>query len=220
MSVDADAGRRNYGRLIAFEGPNEVGKTAISRALSTRLGERGRSCEWHAFPGRSPGTLGRHVYDLHHDPKALGLGDVTPAAIQALHVAAHLDAIERLIMPTLALGSDVILDRYWWSTIAYGVVSGVPRRVLDSLVGAELLAWNGLQPTLVIVLERSAGGDDHDPSHCSFDGMLRGEYRRLVEDAGGRYPARFVDNNGTVEQTVTAVANLLNELSTPAGRNA
>lgn len=203
------------GRLVAFEGPNDVGKTTVSRELSNTLSASGRSCEWHAFPGRSSGTLGRHIYDLHHKPALFGLSEITPSAIQALHIAAHLDAIERTILPKLAAGVDIVLDRYWWSTIAYGVATGVPQRLLDSLVASELIAWNGLQPTLVVVLDRSFAKPRLQERACSD--VLRQEYRRLLEAADSRHPACFVDNNGTVEQAVAGVADLLNRLNAPLG---
>ncbi|MGE7471997.1 dTMP kinase [Bosea sp. NPDC003192] len=201
--------------MVAFEGPNEVGKTTVSRELAHQLSASGRSCEWHAFPGRSPGTLGQHIYDLHHRPASFGLGEVAPSAIQALHIAAHLDAIERTILPKLAAGVDIVLDRYWWSTIAYGVATGVPSRLLDSLVASELIAWNGLQPTLVVVLDRSFAKPRSQERSCAD--VLQREYRRLLEAAGGRHAACFVDNNGTVEQTVAGVADLLGRLNTPVG---
>lgn len=203
------------GRLVAFEGPNEVGKTTVSRELSNMLSASGRSCEWHAFPGRSPGTLGQHIYDLHHRPASFGLGEVAPSAIQALHIAAHLDAIERIILPKLAAGVDIVLDRYWWSTIAYGVATGVPLQLLESLVASEHIAWNGLQPALVVVLDRTFAKPRSRERPC-ID-VLREEYRRLLEAAEGRHAACFVDNNGTVEQTAAEVADLLDRLSAPWG---
>lgn len=208
--TDADVPRRapKRGRLIAFEGPNEVGKTTVSRELSYTLSASGRSCEWHAFPGRSSGTLGQHIYDLHHRPRSFGLGEIAPSALQALHIAAHLDAIERTILPKLAAGVDIVLDRYWWSTIAYGIAAGVPQQLLDSLVASELIAWNGFQPTLVVVLDRFSA----KPQEPSCASVLRREYRRLLKAADGRHPAIFVDNNGTVEQTVAEVADLLHAL--------
>lgn len=213
IEIDAPRRAQKRGRLVAFEGPNEVGKTTVSRELSNTLLASGRSCEWHAFPGRSSGTLGQHVYDLHHKPASFGLGEIAPSAIQALHIAAHLDAIERTILPKLAIGVDIVLDRYWWSTIAYGVATGVPQRLLDSLVGAELVAWNGLQPTVVVVLDRSFAKSRLQER--SYADVLQREYRRLIEAADGRHPACFVDNNGTVEQTVAGVADLLDRLNAP-----
>lgn len=207
-----DAGRGNdgsakarVGRLVVFEGPNEVGKTTLAHALTAELKRQGIPCETHAFPGRSPGTLGHHVYQLHHNSAQFGVRDFTPAALQALHIAAHLDAIEGIILPRLAAGIDVVLDRYWWSTIAYGAAGGVSERILESLVVSELLAWGDHKPALVVVLDRSpAPGAKPD-----LVDVLRDQYRKLVDDASGNHPTCYVDNNGTVDQTVMQVAALL-----------
>jgi dTMP kinase len=52
------------------------------------------------------------VYGIHHDPSAYGVADLGATARQALHVAAHLDVMERAILPALRAGKHVILDRY------------------------------------------------------------------------------------------------------------
>jgi dTMP kinase len=87
------ARQSRQGKLIVFEGPDGVGKSTLSQALAKKLTEVNILCEHLAFPGKEEGTIGRLVYDLHHNPNAFGLHKVTPASLQALHIAAHLDAI-------------------------------------------------------------------------------------------------------------------------------
>src|SRR5687767_6166927 len=117
------------GKLIVFEGPDGVGKTVISAAVTEHLKALGEPTKLLTFPGREPGTLGRLIYDVHHDPAHFGVAALTPASKQALHIAAHLDAIERAIIPTLRAGRHVLLDRFWWSTWVYGTVGGMNKRV-------------------------------------------------------------------------------------------
>lgn len=205
----------DLGRLIVFEGPNEVGKTTVSRELSKKLNSRGRLCEWHSFPGQAPGTLGQHIYNLHHQPEIFGLSEIQPSAMQALHIAAHLEAIEHSVLPKLGVGIDIVLDRYWWSTVAYGIATGVPKRLLDSLVASELVAWNGLQPALLVLLDRSLAKPQSPEQSCTD--TLRLEYRGLLESAKGQYPVRFIENNGTVEQAVARIIDLLDKVSAPVG---
>ena len=120
----------NAGRLIVFEGPDGVGKSTLAQALTNRLMAMGLSCEHLSFPGKEEGTIGSLVYDVHHRPAGYGIGAITAASLQALHIAAHLDAIEQRIVPALNEGRWVILDRFWWSTWAYGCAAGVDKATL------------------------------------------------------------------------------------------
>ncbi|MFA6965254.1 dTMP kinase [Bosea sp. (in: a-proteobacteria)] len=202
-----DAEQPRIGRLIVLEGLNEVGKTTVSHALARLLNERGGTSEVQAFPGRSPGSLGHHIYRLHHAPLKFGIEEISPTALQALHVAAHLDAIERAILPKLVSGVDVILDRYWWSTMTYGIATGVSEHLLESLIATELIAWHGQQPAIVVVLERKVAIPQRE--RVDFFNTLREQYRKLVCAADRHHPAYIIDNDGTVEQTTTKIASLL-----------
>ena len=112
------------GHLIVFEGPDGVGKTTLARLLTRELEHRGCHCLYKSFPGQEEGSLGRLVYDIHHHPHKFGIEQMSPTSLQMLHIAAHVDAIERDIKPSLQRGHHIILDRYWWSTLAYGIVGG------------------------------------------------------------------------------------------------
>ena len=173
----------NAGRLIVFEGPDGVGKSTLAQALTNRLVAMGLSCEHLTFPGREEGTIGSLVYDVHHCPAEYGIGAITAASLQALHIAAHLDAIERRIIVALNEGRWVILDRFWWSTWAYGHVAAVDRATLDAMVQVERLHWCGVEPDALFLLDRHNG---------SFDGdgrvQLRESYHLLYENEKSRYP--------------------------------
>lgn len=159
------AADRARGRIIVLEGPDGVGKTTLAKRLAEDLDARGLPVRLMSFPGREPGTLGRLVYDLHHDPAALNVNSISETARQALHVAAHLDVIERVIAPALADGITVVLDRYWWSTVIYGHVGGIADDVLAALVAPEIRLWSGHDITIYLIdRDTPIDRDDEDPA--------------------------------------------------------
>ena len=117
-------------RLFVFEGPDGIGKTTLSQRFAEELTLTGEECVWTSFPGREPGTLGRLVYNLHHDPSKHSVERIDPTSVQMLHIAAHFDAIGRVILPTIKSGRSVVMDRFWWSTWVYGVINGADQESL------------------------------------------------------------------------------------------
>ena len=115
------------GRLLVVEGPDGVGKTTVCRALAEDLLGRGHDVLQLSFPGKEPETVGELVYRVHHDDGPVRVRDISELAKQALHVAAHIDAIDRQIVPALEQGKTVLLDRFWWSAWVYGLVGGCNR---------------------------------------------------------------------------------------------
>jgi len=98
------------GQLMVFEGPDGVGKSELAARFQSWLVGHGIAAELLSFPGKEEGTLGKLVYDLHSCPERFRVSALTPASFQALHIASHLDAIDRRIIPTLKFNRTVVLD--------------------------------------------------------------------------------------------------------------
>ena len=160
----------------------------------------GLPCQHLSFPGKDAGTVGRLVYDIHHDPVRYGIQEITAASLQALHIAAHLDAIERRILPDLNAGRWVILDRFWWSTWVYGRVAGIESATLDALIQVERLHWKGVQPDAVFLIDRS--NDSFDSNNRA---QLRDGYEVLCGNEKTRYPVHRIQNDKPVDESMNRV---------------
>jgi thymidylate kinase len=196
--------RTKAGRLIVVEGPDGVGKTTVCRLLAERLRARGVPALLLSFPGRKTGTLGHLVYRLHHAAAALGVGGISPLANQTMHIAAHIDAVERVIRPELELGRTVILDRLWWSTWVYGVVAGCDRRSLALLLEAERVAWGRVRPAATFLLRRPAPFDRSEEGRDRWR-RLADEYELLAAREQSKYPVVRLDNLTTPEDCADAI---------------
>ena len=146
---------RTSGDLIVVEGPDGVGKSELATRLCQFIRDSGQSAELKAFPGNEPGTLGKLVYDLHHEPQKFNVTHLGPASKQLLHIAAHVDAIEQQIIPTLNTGIHVVLDRFWWSALVYGLAGGADQKLLQQMIAVEKVAWGSILPNLLFLIDRS-----------------------------------------------------------------
>lgn len=186
-------------RLIIFEGVDAAGKSAVCDGYVKALIQNGISAKLLAFPGNTPGTLGHLVYQLHHGTCSKGVEQITATSLQALHIAAHLDAIESVIVPTLEAGCTVVLDRYWWSTWVYGLVSGASPEVLQALISAERLVWGRWVPSIVFHVTRCCPLRNEPIETWE---ALRNEYDSLARQEAENYPVFILANDGTLTGTV------------------
>lgn len=205
------AKRSGLGSLFIFEGPDGVGKSELAKQFYEFL-KKSRPCELLTFPGREPGTLGQLVYALHHGSTRVGVNEVSASALQAAHVAAHIDAIEKKIIPALAAGVTVILDRYWWSTKVYGAVGGANESVIEKLIEAELAAWKGIRPTTAFLIRRTVPLRAEPLSDWR---RWRDSYGELSRVEALSYPVCVVDNDtkieGALDQILRAVPSVRRE---------
>jgi thymidylate kinase len=160
-----------------------------------------------SFPGHDKGTLGSLIYSVHHDHSKHGIEQITPTSVQALHVAAHVDAIEQRILPELKRGKNVILDRYWWSTLVYGSITGVNRTALDKLIEFERVIWGDISPSAAILIRRDRPLDRDVP--LELWNKLDREYVNLADQENDFYPVFTLDNRGALQTSVNQVLSFL-----------
>jgi len=188
------------GRLFVFEGPDGVGKSTVITEVEKRLHQRGEECVRLAFPGKEPGTLGLHIYDLHHQPERFGVHSLSSLSLQLLHVAAHVDVIERRVLPLLQQGQLILLDRYWWSTWVYGIADGLQITQLERMIAMEKLVWQGITPTTLFVLSRSS---------TTVNSAIAKAYRELMEQERGKYPVAALANDAAIDAIADEIASVI-----------
>lgn len=140
------------GKLIVFEGIDGVGKTTLSKHVQENLNSLGYTTEWFSFPGKGSSPLGELIYDLHHNKSKYGIELLNPISLQLLHISAHIDLIEGQIIPCLKSGKNVVLDRFWWSTWAYGKISKIENEKLEYLRDLEISCWKPFKPDVIVLI--------------------------------------------------------------------
>jgi dTMP kinase len=101
------------GVLIVFEGIDGVGKSTQAKILYERL----RKARFEALLSKEPteGEWGQKLKKLIEQ----GRGDTTPEEELDWFIKDRHQHVERIIKPELRANKIVVLDRYYFSTIAY-----------------------------------------------------------------------------------------------------
>ncbi len=136
--------KRRRGLLIVLEGIDGSGKTTQARALLRRLRRRGRQAVFFREPTR--GRWGREI-----KRQAVRADSLTPEEQLELFVKDRRENVALNLKPALAAGKVVVLDRYYFSTIAYqgakGLDPGRIRRINEAFA---------VRPDLVVILDVDA----------------------------------------------------------------
>lgn len=177
------------GRLITLEGIDGAGKSTLATGLAAALPELVLLRE----PGGVPAS--ERLRDLVKDPD-LALTDRAEALVFA---AARAQLIAERLRPLLASGTDVLLDRFVDSSLAY---QGGGRKLgVAEIAALNLFATDGLTPDLTLYVRvppevgaaRREGGDRLEQSGDTFFTDTAAVYDQLAE----QYPERIVVLDGT-----------------------
>jgi dTMP kinase len=202
------------GLFISFEGIDGVGKSTQIDLLQKHLGELGRKTLRTLEPGGTElGVEIRHLL-LHRK------GEVAPRAEALLYAADRAHHVATTVRPALEAGTDVLIDRYLDSSVAY---QGAGRDLDATEVrNLSLFAVQGLLPDLTILLDldaqaslarRAKTGQEPDRlerEKVEFFEAVRQGYLALA----AAEPERFfvVDANQTIEQMAAEIRDRVDEL--------
>lgn len=128
------------GCLIAIEGIDGTGKSTLAAALARELERRGRDVVRSFEP--TQGQYGRKIRDL----AVSGRSDAQDET--DLFVADRREHVAQAIAPALAAGKTVVLDRYYYSTMAYQGARGLDPAAIQKTNEAF-----APRPDLLVILE-------------------------------------------------------------------
>ena len=201
-------------RLITIEGIDGAGKTTLAAALHAALRERGIDVELLREPGGV--ALAERIRALVKDP-ALEISDRAEAL---LYAASRAQLVAELVVPTLAAGRWVLLDRYVDSSLAY---QGAGRELgIEAVREINEFATAGLRAdrTLLLAIEAAAGrarrgGRDEQPDRLEreadafFEAIAAGYVQLAAAD-----PARIRTLDATLAppQLLSAAIAALEDL--------
>jgi dTMP kinase len=207
------------GKLIVFEGAEGAGKTTQIRLIAERLAIAGVPVLAVREPGGTP--VGDAIREIvlesdHH---------MNDAAEALLFMASRAELIGREVLPALAKGSVVLLDRFFLSTYAYQIVGrGLPE---EEVRAANRLATGGLVPDLTLLLDvapaeglgradargkrdriERSGDDFHNRVGNAFRGFVEPAWQHSHPECG---PIKLIDGTGdevtVLKRVVSALAS-------------
>ncbi len=192
------------GKLIVFEGAEGAGKTTQIKLIAKRL----TAARIPVLAVREPG--GTPVGDAIREILLDSEHHISPPGEALLFMASRAELITREILPALARGDVVLVDRFFLSTYAYQIVGrGLPE---DEVRASNRLATGGLVPDLTLLLDvpqaeglgrADARGkrDRMERSGDDFHGRVGDAFRKFVEPAWQRShpecgPIKLIDGTG------------------------
>ncbi len=165
------------GLFVAIEGIDGAGKTTQAALLAQYFGENGILCAFSKEP-----TSRRYGRELRESARA---GRLTIERELELFILDRKDHIEASIRPTLLDGGAVVLDRYFYSTMAYQGSRGCDieeiRRAHDFAPIPDAVVILDVEPRVGIARIENRGDT---PNEFENPEALK-EARRIFNEIGG-----------------------------------
>jgi dTMP kinase len=165
------------GVLITLEGVDGCGKSTQAALLCERLA----ACGLPVGPSDAPGTVIREpgatpAGEAIRDVLLHGPSRIAPWTEALLYAAARAELVQTVLLPELAAGRVLVLDRFVDSSLAY---QGFARTLgVDEVLAANQPALQGLLPDLTIVIDvdplvglARAGGEEGNADRIEAEGL-------------------------------------------------
>ena len=201
------------GFLVSLEGPEGAGKTSVLEALIPILEDRGIE----VLSTREPGgvLIGEKIREVILDPSHT---EMDPKTELLLYIASRRQHLVEKVLPALAAGKLVIMDRFIDSSVAYqGFGRGLDIEAIDWL---NEFATDGLKPDLTLYfdieveegLARIATNSDREINRLDMEGLdlhrkVRQGYLSLLEKEADRIVK--IDASLPLDQVIANTQQLL-----------
>ena len=201
------------GFLVSLEGPEGAGKTSVLEALIPILEDRGVE----VLTTREPGgvLIGEKIREVILDPSHT---EMDPKTELLLYIASRRQHLVEKVLPALAAGKLVIMDRFIDSSVAYqGFGRGLDKEAIDWL---NEFATDGLKPDLTLYfdieveegLARIAANSDREVNRLDMEGLdlhrkVRRGYLSLLEKEADRIVK--IDASLPLDQVIANTQQLL-----------
>lgn len=201
------------GFLVSLEGPEGAGKTSVLEALIPILEDRGVE----VLTTREPGgvLIGEKIREVILDPSHT---EMDPKTELLLYIASRRQHLVEKVLPALAAGKLVIMDRFIDSSVAYqGFGRGLDKEAIDWL---NEFATDGLKPDLTLYfdieveegLARIAANSDREINRLDMEGLdlhrkVRQGYLSLLEKEADRIVK--IDASLPLDQVISNTQQLL-----------
>lgn len=201
------------GFLISLEGPEGAGKTSVLEALIPVLEDRGVE----VLTTREPGgvLIGEKIREVILDPSHT---EMDPKTELLLYIASRRQHLVEKVLPALAAGKLVIMDRFIDSSVAYqGFGRGLD---IDAIDWLNEFATDGLKPDLTLYfdieveegLARIAVNSNREVNRLDMEGLdlhrkVRQGYLSLLEREGNRIEK--IDASLPLDQVIENTQQLL-----------
>lgn len=158
------------GTLVVLEGLDRTGKSTQARALQRDLAPTSTSF------AHMPRGLSRFTETTYELLESSDDGPASGVARQLAHLACHADSVPHLLR--MLSSRAVVLDRWWWSSVAYGWYGGdiraleVPFETYMSLVRS---VWSPITASVVLLFDQpfEADANNSDAIRKGYEELAR-----------------------------------------------
>ncbi len=203
------------GLFITFEGPDGAGKTSVLQAILPQLADLGREIVTTREPGGV--AIAEDIRSIILNPANTAMDDKTELL---LFIAARRQHLKERILPPLAKGSLVLVDRFIDSSVAYqGFGRGLDVADINWL---NQYATDALKPDLTLYfdidveegLARIARNADRDVDRLDMEKLdmhqrVRQGYLSILEAEPNRMVK--IDASQPLEAVVAATLTVIKE---------